>query len=203
MSDKKTIGELIENEVRKQQIPITEFAKMIFCQRNNVCDIFKRSKMDIVQLKQISKVLRRNFFRELADDWDLINDEEPEKEVKKQRALSQFFKVVPDILQEMGKSSPIVFAKLDDEYKDCQNPDFGLSDYPITFTVGKTLKDLFGENQFLPITKVSDDKGHNVEVCTNLVFGSVMVNVELDYKTHDEWRKVLELAFDTCGKYVR
>ena len=29
MTNKRTIGELIENEVRKQQIPITEFAKMI------------------------------------------------------------------------------------------------------------------------------------------------------------------------------
>ena len=47
MTNKRTIGELIENEVRKQQIPITEFAKMICCQRNNVYDIFKRSKMDI------------------------------------------------------------------------------------------------------------------------------------------------------------
>ena len=55
MANKRTIGELIENEVRKQQIPITEFAKMICCQRNNVYDIFKRSKMDIAQLKQISK----------------------------------------------------------------------------------------------------------------------------------------------------
>lgn len=36
MTNKRTIGELIENEVRKQQIPITEFAKMICCQRNNV-----------------------------------------------------------------------------------------------------------------------------------------------------------------------
>lgn len=40
MTNKRTIGELIENEVRKQQIPITGFAKMICCQRNNVYDIF-------------------------------------------------------------------------------------------------------------------------------------------------------------------
>lgn len=75
-SEKLTIGKLIEKEVRKQQIPITEFARLICCQRNNVYDIFKRSKIDIVQLKQISKVLRRNFFKELADDLELINEEE-------------------------------------------------------------------------------------------------------------------------------
>lgn len=204
MTNKKTIGELIENEVRRQQIPITEFAKMICCQRNNVYDIFKRSKMDIAQLKQISKVLGRNFFRKLSEDADLINDEEEtEEEIMRQRAVSQFFKVVPDVLQEMGKSSPIVFARLEGEYKDCPTPDFGLSDYFITFTVGRTLKDLIGECEALPIAKVTDNKGYEVEVCTNIVYGSVCVNVELDYKTHDEWRKVLEFTFDTYGKFVR
>ena len=49
----KTIGEIIEREVRKQQIPITQFADMICCQRNNVYDIFRRSKIDIILLKRI------------------------------------------------------------------------------------------------------------------------------------------------------
>ena len=85
-SEKLTIGKLIEKEVRKQQIPITEFARLICCQRNNVYDIFKRSQIDIVQLKQISKVLRQNFFKELADDLDLINEEEMSgADVKKQK----------------------------------------------------------------------------------------------------------------------
>ncbi len=55
MTNKRTIGELIENEVRKQQIPITGFAKMICCQRNNVYDIFKRSKMDIAHMGMKTK----------------------------------------------------------------------------------------------------------------------------------------------------
>ena len=49
-------------------------------------DIFKRSQIDIVQLKQISKVLRQNFFKELADDLELINEEEMSgADVKKQK----------------------------------------------------------------------------------------------------------------------
>ena len=141
-SEKLTIGKLIEKEVRKQQIPITEFARLICCQRNNVYDIFKRSKIDIVQLKQISKVLRRNFFKELADDLELINEEEMSgADVKKQKAVSQFFEVVPNILREMGKPSTIIFCKLDEPgYEDCATPDFGLPDYFITFTIGDTLK---------------------------------------------------------------
>lgn len=109
--NKTTIGKLIESEVRKQQIPITEFAKLICCQRNNVYDIFKRSKIDIVQLKQISKVLKRNFFKELADDIELISEDDiSEKEVLRQKAVSQFFEIVPNILHELGKPSTIVFA---------------------------------------------------------------------------------------------
>ena len=165
MTNKRTIGELIENEVRKQQIPITEFAKMICCQRNNVYDIFKRSKMDIAQLKQISKVLNRNFFKELAEDVELINDsKESEEEVMKQKAVSQFLNVVPDILRKLGKSSAIVFSKLDEPgYEDCPTPDFGLSDYFITFTIGETLKERIGNCAALPIAPAFSDDGCMVE----------------------------------------
>lgn len=43
----KTIGDLINEEVRRQEMPVTKFAKEINCQRNNVYDIFNRSNMDI------------------------------------------------------------------------------------------------------------------------------------------------------------
>lgn len=204
--NKITIGKLIENEVRKQQIPITEFAKLICCQRNNVYDIFKRSKIDIVQLKQISKVLKRNFFKELADDIELIcEDDISEKEIMKQKAVAQFFEIVPNILHELGKPSTIVFCKLDEEgYEDCATPDFGLSDSFITFTIGDTLKERIGENKVLPIAVVHDSTNNcDVEVCTNRIYGSVCVNVKLNYKTQDEWRNVLRLAFETYNRFGR
>lgn len=205
MKNKINIGQLIENEVRKQQIPITEFAKMINCRRNNVYDIFRRCKMDIVQLKQISKVLNRNFFKELSEDLDLINIcEESGEEVMKQKAVSQFLDVVPDILRKLGKHSTIVFSEIDEpEYEDCPVPDFGLTDSFITFTIGETLRERLGENAALPITVVSNDNGCVVEVCTNLVYDSVCVNIKLDYKTSDEWYEILLFAFETYAKYGR
>lgn len=205
-SEKLTIGKLIEKEVRKQQIPITEFARLICCQRNNVYDIFKRSKIDVVQLKQISKVLKRNFFKELADDLELINEEEMSgADVKKQKAVSQFFEVVPNILREMGKPSTIIFCKLDEPgYEDCATPDFGLPDYFITFTIGDTIQERIGNNPALPIGVVHDSTNScEVEVCTNVVYGSVCINVKLDYKTQNEWRKVLLLAFETYDRFGR
>ena len=151
-SEKLTIGKLIEKEVRKQQIPITEFARLICCQRNNVYDIFKRSKIDIV--------------------LELINEEEMSgADVKKQKAVSQFFEVVPNILRELGKSSTIIFCKLDEPgYEDCATPDFGLPDYFITFTIGDTLQERIGNNLALPIGVVHDSTNNcEVEVCTNVL----------------------------------
>ena len=63
----KTIGKLIEEEVRKQGWSITAFADEICCTRTNVYDIFGRSKMDVAQLELISKVLGHNFFKDLAE----------------------------------------------------------------------------------------------------------------------------------------
>ena len=205
-NNKNTIGRIIEDEVRKQQIPITEFAKLICCQRSNVYDIFKRDKMDIIQLKRISKVLKRNFFKELAEDIELINEKDITNEEKaRQKAVSQFFEVVPTVLHELKKPVTIIFCKLDeDKYADCPTPDFGLANYFITFTIGNTLKDRIGENKMLPIAVVHDSTYNcNVEVCTNIIYGSVCVNIKLDYKTPEEWRNVLQLAFETYERFGR
>lgn len=56
----KTLGELIEYEVRKQGLPITAFADMIYCQRANVYNLFQRGdKIDAAQLKLISLKFRK------------------------------------------------------------------------------------------------------------------------------------------------
>lgn len=202
MATERTIGSLIEGEVRRQQISIGEFANRIDCERNNVYNIFKRNNMDILLLKRISKVLNRNFFKELSDDMELIDiQEETENDRMEQRAVSQFFNVVPDVLRELGKYSTIVFSRQDDpEYEDCPVPDFGLPDYYITFTIGETLKERMGECVLLPIEVVSDEEGRTVEVCTNVVYGSVAINIKLDYKTPDEWYRVLAFAFEVCSR---
>lgn len=202
MTDNKTIGELIELEVRRQGISITGFAEMICCQRNNVYDIFKRDNIDIKLLKNISTLLKRNFFRELAEAPELITDkEETTDEEKNRKAVSQFLEVVPDVLHKLGKFSAIVFCKKsEDEEENRKLPDFGLSDYFITFTIGETLKERMGENPLIQITSVSDDNGCVVELCKNKIYDSVSLNVKVDYKTSDEWCKVLTFVFETYVK---
>ena len=205
MTDNKTIGELIELEVRRQGISITGFAEMICCQRNNVYDIFKRDNIDIKLLKNISTLLKRNFFRELAEAPELITDkEETTDEEKNRKAVSQFLEVVPDVLHKLGKSPAIVFCKMsEDEQANRKLPDFGLPGYFITFTIGETLKERVGENPVLPITPVSNNSDNKVEVCQNVVYDSVCVNIALDFKTEEEWSDILNFAFEVYDKVQR
>lgn len=191
MKNKQTIGELIELEVRKQ-MSITQFAEAICCQRNNVYDIFRRSKIDIILLKRISEVLNRNFFKDLADDLGLIDEED---EMARDKAIAQFYKVVPNILREMGKDDTIISGSLPDE-PDCPVPDFLLPSYIISFTIGETFAERFGQNPQLPVELMRNEKGTEIELLTNLVHRTRSLNIKLDYKTEDEWRETLGFAFE-------
>lgn len=68
----KSIGKLIEEELRNQQRGATWLAKQLNCNRQNVYDIFKRSNIDVELLQRISVILQRNFFAEINQDTDTI-----------------------------------------------------------------------------------------------------------------------------------
>ena len=134
MNNSLLLGKLIEEEVRRQQIPIKKFAEMIFCQRNNVYKIFERSSLHVDQLALISKVLNRNYFEELARDPTLIdiNSEEAIQEMENRRAVSQFMEVVPKVLSKMGRQPVIAFG-IPLGLEDVEDlPDFMLTEYGIT-----------------------------------------------------------------------
>ncbi len=196
MEKKQTIGELIEQEVRKQ-MSITQFADAIYCQRNNVYDIFRRSKIDIILLKRISEVLNHNFFQDLANDLGLIDVDE---EAAKDKAIAQFYKVVPTILREMGKDDTIISGSLPDE-PDCLVPDFFLPNYIISFTIGETFDERFGKNSYLPVELMRNEKGAEVELLTNLVHRNRSLNIKLDYKTEEEWRETLAFVFELHAQF--
>lgn len=197
MTNKKTIGELIEKEVRKQGIPITTFADLICCQRNNVYNLFRRNKIDIVLLKRISEVLNHNFFIDLANDLDLINEN---SDTEKDKVISQFYRVVPYVLKEIGKSNAIILGDLPDD-PECPVPDFMLPDYIISFTIGNTFKERFGKNSLLLIETVTNEKGIEVEVLTNILNQTKSLNIKLDYKTEEEWRDTMTFAFDVHERF--
>lgn len=198
----KTIGDLINEEVRRQGMPVTKFAKEINCQRNNVYDIFNRSNMDIDLLKRISKVLGVNFFQIIADDLDLVCEEADNVNPQEQKAVSQFLDVVPKLLEKMGKNAAIFMGNPcpSDIDSDCL-PDFCLPDYSISFTYGKTLEERMGANRFLSFEVVRKNAGCEVETCFNKYTSLPTVNIQLTYKTEEQWAEILEFAFEVMSKW--
>lgn len=198
----KTIGDLINEEVRRKGMPVTKFAKEINCQRNNVYDIFNRSNMDIDLLKRISKVLGVNFFQKIADDLDLVCEEADNVNPQEQKAVSQFLDVVPKLLEKMGKNAAIFMGNPcpSDIDSDCL-PDFCLPDYSISFTFGKTLEERMGANRFLSFEVVRKNAGCEVETCFNKCTSLQTVNIQLTYKTEEQWAEILEFAFEVMSKW--
>lgn len=198
----KTIGDLINEEVRRQEMPVTKFAKEINCQRNNVYDIFNRSNMDIDLLKRVSKVLGVNFFQKIADDLDLVCEEADNVNQQEQKAVSQFLDVVPKLLEKMGKNAAIFMGNpcpLDID-SDCL-PDFSLPDYSISFTFGKTLEERMRANSYLSFEVVRKNAGCEVETCFNKCTSLQTVNIQLTYKTEEQWAEILEFAFEVVSKW--
>src|SRR5581483_12369573 len=56
------IGKKIREEIDRQNIPITTFAKKINRSRNVVYDIFERESIDTALLNKIGKILNCDFF---------------------------------------------------------------------------------------------------------------------------------------------
>ena len=142
MSSKPTIGSLIKDEVDDQHIPITKFAKMINCERNNVYNIFKRNTIDIQLLQRISIVLKHNFFEDLAKDLDLARPVQvDEKELERLRAINQFLEAVPKAFERQNIDVAIVSGTKHGKEKEIPTPDFFLSRFNITFTIGQTYEE--------------------------------------------------------------
>ena len=65
------IGNIVKEELRKQERTISWFARKLYCDRSNVYDIFKRESVDTELLLRISLVLKRNFFLLYIDEFEL------------------------------------------------------------------------------------------------------------------------------------
>lgn len=204
MERKTTIGELIENEVRRQQLTMDQFAQKICCQRANVYKIFKRNTIDISQLKLISEALGHNYFEDLAKDVDLARPVPvDEEELERLRAVDQFMDAVPKVFLKLGHMVSISFgSKLPDE-ENIPLPDFILSDYNITFTIGQTYEEKcngFWGNRFY-FSHPSDDCPAKMVGCLNQGTGLQSYDIAIDYKTEDEWEKTIRYALDEISGF--
>lgn len=201
-----TIGKLIEQEVRRQGRSITAFADEICCTRTNVYDIFGRNKMDVAQLELISKVLGHNFFKDLAENPALAdaNNPEVEKDLQNRRAVAQFFDVMPKVLRNLNIETNIVMPIMKNEFND-PLPDYGLTDYAIFFTIGERLLDRFN-NESIACFDVQTEiatGGHPIDIWHNKVHHSWFADVELDYKTEQEWGDIILHLLNCCMPVIK
>lgn len=204
----KTIGQLIEDEVRKQQRSITAFADEICCQRNNVYNIFNRNNIDIQLLARISNVLHHNYFQDLAKNPNLadIPKEMTEKEVENQKAVTQFFDVMPNILSRLGMSNCITFDKSDSSCEnDIPHPDMILPDYLVCFTIGERWieKAKMDKSPIFEVISLSATKDTIVDIVENKAYKSTFIDVKLDYKTEQEWEDTMLYIKEHCLQQVK
>jgi len=68
------IGKLIERELRRQERPVSWFARKLYCERTNIYDIFKRQSIDTDMLLRISAVLNHDFFRYYTSEYEHKSD---------------------------------------------------------------------------------------------------------------------------------
>jgi predicted transcriptional regulator len=62
------IGNLIKEKVEEKKISVTEFAKMIHCERTNVYHIFANDNIDLKRLIKIQEALEYNFLSDIFSE---------------------------------------------------------------------------------------------------------------------------------------
>lgn len=65
------VGQLIKEELESQERTVTWLAKKLNCTRATVYRIFEKNSLDTALLSTISKILKRDFYKELSDDIKL------------------------------------------------------------------------------------------------------------------------------------
>ena len=68
------IGELIKEELYRQQRTVSWFARNLYCERTNVYSIFKRRSLDTDMLLRISRLLQHDYFQEYSNELDVENN---------------------------------------------------------------------------------------------------------------------------------
>ena len=82
-------------------------------------------------------------------------------------------------------------------------PDYIIAPDYFLVTIGETFEERYKRYEIdgFKFTTIKDKSGASVVLCDNIVCGRQCINIVLDYKTEEEWRNTLELAFIVADKY--
>ena len=70
----ESIGQLIKEELERQERTVTWFARKLSCDRSNVYRLFQKHSIDTALLRRISIILNRDFFADLSKNIKKEND---------------------------------------------------------------------------------------------------------------------------------
>lgn len=73
MKHQMNIGELIQEELMRQERSVSWFARKLDCHRMAVYRIFSKNSIDTMLLARICEVLHCNFFKALSDEFEDSN----------------------------------------------------------------------------------------------------------------------------------
>jgi len=71
------IGERIKEIFDKSDLSVLQFAELLHCDRTNAYNIFRRKKIDLRLLVEISKVLNHDFVEEVCRKHGITQDTPP------------------------------------------------------------------------------------------------------------------------------
>ena len=63
------VGQLVKEELRRQKHNADWLAEQLHCDRSNVYHIFHRNDISTELLRNISRVLKHDFFQDLSQDF--------------------------------------------------------------------------------------------------------------------------------------
>lgn len=63
-----SIGELIKQELQRQERTVSWLARKLSCDRSNIYRLFQKHSIDTALLQRISIILNKDFFAELSKD---------------------------------------------------------------------------------------------------------------------------------------
>ena len=70
----ESIGQLIKEELERQERTVTWFARKLSCDRSNIYRLFQKHSIDTALLRRISIILNRDFFAELSKNIQKESD---------------------------------------------------------------------------------------------------------------------------------
>lgn len=181
-------------------MPISDFAEKICTTRENVYHIFKRVDINLVQLSLISKVLNRDFIREIYLNPEILDLNDPViiQQIEEDKAMTQFYNVIPKAMENIGMHDVLVNTGSAFNKDDVESflPDIGLANHAIFFYKHK--KDDLSDP--LAYETISDGGKKTFRICTNNLYGTRYAEVIIDYKTQPEWEDYLKFIFRECQK---